>query len=244
MSGPHLSKGSKQPPSPQKGKIRLYSNRFCPYAQRVRLVLDAKKIPYDTVNIDLSNKPDWLFDKSPYGKIPAIELENGEVLYESLIIADYLDEKYSQHPLHSKDPLQKAKDKLLIEEFTRVINGMYRYLMHIGRYNSDDEEIIIHGLNLFERELANRGTMFFGGNKPGMLDFMIWPWCERADLLKLFGGQQLLRPDKYKKLLEWKTRMANENTVKKSFLDSEYHIKYLQSQRAGKPDCDLILNSS
>lgn len=66
------------------------------------------------------SKPDWYYDKSPYGKVPALELENGEVLYESIIIADYLDEKYRAHVLHSTDPLQKAKDRLLIEEFNRV----------------------------------------------------------------------------------------------------------------------------
>jgi hypothetical protein len=35
--------GSTNPPL-SKGKLRLYSMRFCPYAQRVHLVLDAKKI--------------------------------------------------------------------------------------------------------------------------------------------------------------------------------------------------------
>jgi len=76
------------------------------------------------VNINLYSKPDWYYDKSPYGKVPALELENGEVLYESLIIADYLDEKYRAHVLHSTDPLQKAKDRLLIEEFNRVFQPL------------------------------------------------------------------------------------------------------------------------
>lgn len=78
------------------------------------------KIRYEVININLSSKPDWLFEKSPFGKIPALELENGEVLYESIIIADYLDEKYTQNTLHTRDPLQKAKDRLLIEQFSKV----------------------------------------------------------------------------------------------------------------------------
>lgn len=43
--------------------------------------------------------------------------------------------------------------------------------------------------------------------------------------------------------MEWRNRMSEETTVKKSLLDSDYHIKYLQSYRAGRPDYDLILNS-
>lgn len=77
---------------------------------------------YDIVNINISSKPDWFYDKSPLGKIPALELDTGDVLYESLIIVDYLDERYHSHPLHPKDPLQKAKDRLLIEQFNRVSN--------------------------------------------------------------------------------------------------------------------------
>lgn len=75
---------------------------------------------YETVNINLSNKPEWLYDKSFHGKIPALELETGDVIYGSLIIPDYLDGRYSQNPLHSADPLQKTKDRLLIEQFSQV----------------------------------------------------------------------------------------------------------------------------
>lgn len=244
MNGPHLRKGSKQPLPPVKGKLRLYSNRFCPYSQRVMLVLDTKKIAYDVVNINLYSKPDWYYDKSPFGKVPALELENGDVLYESLIIADYLDEKYRAHHLHSQDPLQKAKDRLLIEEFNRVVNTMYKVLSSIGRVSLEDDEAVANGLGTFERELHNRGTPFLSGTKPGMLDLMIWPWCERAEILKLFGNANLLKKDKYRKLLEWSRRMTEEPSVKRSMMDSDTHIKYLQSYRAGRPDYDMILNST
>lgn len=244
MNGPHLRKGSKQPPAQPKGKLRLYSNRFCPYSQRVMLVLDSKKIAYDVVNINLYSKPDWFYDKSPFGKVPALELENGDVLFESLIIADYLDEKYRAHHLHSTDPLQKAKDRLLIEEFNRVVNTMYKVLTSIGRVNLEDDEAVANGLVRFDRELANRGTPFFGGSKPGMLDLMIWPWCERAEILKLFGNANLLKKDKYRKLLEWSRRISEEPSVRRSIMDSDTHIKYLQSYRAGRPDYDMILNST
>lgn len=78
---------------------------------------------------------------------------------------------------------------------------MHKVMVTIGRGTFDDDENIVNGLQTFEHELAERGTQFFAGHKPGMLDFMIWPWCERADILKLFGNQNLLKKDKYKKLV-------------------------------------------
>lgn len=41
--------------------------KFCPFAQRVRLVLLVKNIPHDIVNVDLKNKPEWLFTMQPEG---------------------------------------------------------------------------------------------------------------------------------------------------------------------------------
>jgi glutathione S-transferase len=75
---------------------------------------------HDVVNIKLSDKPDWYFQRNPLGKVPAIETESGDCIYESLIIADYLDEKYPQRPLQPKDPMQKAKDKIMLEHFSKV----------------------------------------------------------------------------------------------------------------------------
>lgn len=54
----------------------------------------------------MTHKPDWLLEKSPLGKVPCIELEGGEILYESLVIAEYLDDTYPQNKLYPNDPLK------------------------------------------------------------------------------------------------------------------------------------------
>jgi len=81
---------------------------------------------YDVVYVNLTHKPDWLMEKSPLNKVPCIELEEGEILYESLIIAEYLDDTYPQNKLYPNSSLAKAKDKLLIDRFNTVIATMYK----------------------------------------------------------------------------------------------------------------------
>lgn len=86
--------------------------RFCPYAHRVHLVLDAKKIPYHAIYINLRDKPEWFSLVSSSTKVPALELvkeQGNPVLIESLIICDYLDEKYPEVPLYPKDLLKKPR---------------------------------------------------------------------------------------------------------------------------------------
>ena len=85
----HLSQGS---PKPQINdcKIQLYNMRLCPYAERTVLVLLAKNVSFENINIDLKSKPDW-FLESTLGKVPVL-LYKKRVIPESLITCDYLDE--------------------------------------------------------------------------------------------------------------------------------------------------------
>lgn len=99
--------------------------------------------------------------------MPALEFPNGETLYESLIIADYLDEKYPERPLYPRDPLAKAKDKLLMEKFNRVIRGIYKMLLHEG-FSPEIMDDVKSGLDLFEKEMCIRKTKFLGGKSVGV----------------------------------------------------------------------------
>jgi len=239
MNTKHLSTGSTAPPLVP-GKLRFYSMRFCPYAQRIHLVLDAKKIPYDVVFVNLTHKPEWLVKKSPLGKVPCIEFKDGDSLYESLIIADYLNEAHPGNNLYPEDPLLKAKDKLLIERFNSVIATMHKlYLSPTVDMVLFDE--VLSGLEVFDKELAKRGTSFFGGSKPGMLDLMIWPWCERVDILKILRSEQFVIPsERFRRLLEWRSAMKKDAAVKVSCLEPEIHVKYMKSRATGTPQYDIL----
>ncbi|CAL8297434.1 unnamed protein product [Merluccius merluccius] len=115
-----FAKGSAAPGPVSDGSIRLYSMRFCPFAQRTRLVLHAKGIKHDIVNINLKDKPDWFIEKNPLGLVPTLETPSGQVIYESPITCEYLDEVYTDNKLLPADPFQKAQQKMLMEHFSKV----------------------------------------------------------------------------------------------------------------------------
>lgn len=247
-AGKHLGKGSKLPSLPDDGKMRLYSMRFCPYAHRVHLVLDAKEIPYHAIYVNLKQKPEWLSEKTPVGMVPTLELPSepgNPTIFESLIVSDYLDEKYPKRPLYPKEPLQKARDKILINRFDNVISSMSKVFLQGLEGAPGSLKEIVEGLDIYEKELQHRNTPFFGGKLPGMLDYMIWPWCERADMLKyLVGDKYELDQERFPKLIKWRSLMKEDPAVKVSYIDGETHSKYIQSRRAGAPDYDLLVNTS
>jgi glutathione S-transferase len=102
---------------PPERPIKLYDYITSPNCQRVIVVLEEKKLPYEKIPVDLKKmeqkKPDFL-KLNPYGKVPVI-IDGATVLYESLIINEYLEEKYPEPPLMPKDPAKRGKIRILID---------------------------------------------------------------------------------------------------------------------------------
>ena len=126
----------------------------------------------EVINVNLVSKPEWYFERNPLGKVPCLEFD-GNLVFESLITADYLDEVYPEPSLNSPDPLQKAKDRIFVELFNKINGAMYKLYVSKGdeQVGKRALESIDEGLVVFEREIVKRGTPFYGGQKPGMLDY-------------------------------------------------------------------------
>ncbi|KAM9197512.1 glutathione S-transferase omega-2-like isoform 3-T3 [Dugong dugon] len=101
--------------------MRLYSMRFCPYSHRTRLVLQAKGIKCQVVNINLRSKPEWFYTKHPFGQIPVLENSKCQLIYESVIICEYLDDVYPEKKLFPCDPYERARQKMLLELFCKIL---------------------------------------------------------------------------------------------------------------------------
>lgn len=97
--------------------IKLYDFLSSPNCQRVKVVLEEKKLPYETIPVDLrkkeQKKPEYL-KLNPNGKVPVI-IDGEIVLYESRIINEYLEDQYPEPPLMPKTPARRAKIRLLID---------------------------------------------------------------------------------------------------------------------------------
>ena len=139
-------------PPMKEGTLRLYSMVYCPYAQRARLVLAAKGIPYETVNIRLKKKPEWYVKLNPMGQVPCLHYSDGRVLPESLIVCDYLDDIYPDTRLRPTDPFTVAANRVFIEQFAKVITNYYKIVMGD---NEEDKENFFKALDTIESKLKH-----------------------------------------------------------------------------------------
>lgn len=58
--------------------------------------------------------------RNPYGKVPVL-VDGDGIIYESAVINEYLDEKFTDHPLMPRNQLDRAKVRIWVDFFnTRV----------------------------------------------------------------------------------------------------------------------------
>ncbi|TIT82812.1 MAG: glutathione S-transferase family protein, partial [Mesorhizobium sp.] len=107
----------------------LVSHHLCPYVQRAAIALAEKGVPFERVNVDLANKPDWFRAVSPLGKVPLLRVRQGgkkEVIFESAVILEFLEETETT-PLHPADPLMRARHRAWIEFGSAILNAIGRF---------------------------------------------------------------------------------------------------------------------
>jgi glutathione S-transferase len=80
---------------------------FCPYCQRVLIVLEHYGLPYELVTVDPEAPPEWFAAASPRGKVPVLMVDETPIL-ESVVIGQFVDEVGGRR-LMPDDPLARAQ---------------------------------------------------------------------------------------------------------------------------------------
>jgi len=87
---------------------------------RVRIALDEKRLAYREREIDLANKPPELRELNPANAVPVL-IVDGAAIPESIVILEYLEDRFPQNPLLPADPLARARARLLCDRVTAAL---------------------------------------------------------------------------------------------------------------------------
>ncbi|XP_066457124.1 glutathione S-transferase omega-1-like isoform X2 [Eleutherodactylus coqui] len=213
--------------------------RFCPYAERARLVLAAKGIKHEVVNINLMDKPEWFLEKSPLGLVPCLETSDGKIIHDSVSVCDYLDEAYPGKKLNPEDPYEKAQQKSLLECFNKVISIMEQILSALKDVQ-DTTELKLQFYEEFKLEeaLTKKNTPYFGGESVSMIDYMIWPFYEHFIAIDVDEFLEKLPRVKAWDKLMWQDQAVLETYIE-PFLLLEYYEQYFDDSLEA-PDYGLV----
>ena len=180
--------------------ITLYDADRCPYCARVRIALAEKGIEYETVEVDLDDRPAWIYEKNPLGRVPVVE-EDTFVLAESAVIDEYLDDRYPDPPLWPADPAERALGRMLVFRFDELSRPYYA----VRRGEDAARERLDAVLATLDAVLQEQ--LFLSGREFGLADVAYVPWILRArDRMDVELGR-------FPALAEWVGRLEQRSSI-------------------------------
>ena len=187
--------------------LTLYDAERCPYAARVRIMLAEKGLAYEVVAIDLDDRPAWLYDKNPAGRVPVIEEESGLVLPESRVILEYLEERFPEPPLLPADPAERALARVRMERFDDLSGPYYA----VRRGDEAAGPRLDRALGRLDATLE--AEPFLTGREFGLTDIAYVPWILRGQAMLGLDLEPFPALSAWVERLEQRPSIAAESSV-------------------------------
>jgi glutathione S-transferase len=189
-------------------RLALVSHDLCPYVQRAAIALAEKGVPFERVDIDLANKPDWFLELSPLGKVPLLRVGD-DVIFESAVILEYLEETQPD-PLLPAAPLARARHRAMIEFGSAVLNDIW-----VLETTPSREMFTARAAELekkFARLESEVEGPWFAGERFGLVDAVFGPVFRYFDLFDRVLDHGVLA-DK-PKIAAWRAVLAARPSVR------------------------------
>ncbi len=168
---------------------------ICPFCQRLEILLALKglssAVDFEVVDITQPRDPHILKLTGGSTALPVMELEDGRALKESLVLLDYLEERYPDVPVRRADPYERAIENLLVTHEGALVGAGYRLVMSQDRQRRDD---LVAGyfriLETLDAFLRRHGQ----GSSPWLFDRFGWaetvytPFFQRFAFVAYYEG--------------------------------------------------------
>lgn len=168
--------------------MQLYSYYRSSSAFRVRIALNLKGLAYEQrpVNLDSAEQlSDSYRSLNPQGRVPALVLENGTVIAQSMAILEWLEEAHPEPALLPTTAAARAHVRSLCQQVAcdmQPLNNMsvVGYLKHDLAADDDATQRwythwMHRGFAALEQEVADGGGHYCYGDAPGLADCLLIP---------------------------------------------------------------------
>lgn len=195
-------------------KLKLISHSLCPFVQRAAIVLEEKGITYEREDIDLENPPAWFLEMSPQGMVPLLVVNEKDVLFESSVICEFIDE-VTPGSLHDPLPIVKARHRAWMEFGSSILNDLWGYYTAENKRKFLEQgELIKKKLQRLESELVmvNWEGPYFNGEKYCMVDAVFAPVFRYFDLFDKLTEDNLFVSKEH--VSTWRKHLSERDSSK------------------------------
>lgn len=171
--------------------LKLYEHPLSPYAQKVKIALHEKGVPFETAIPNLFGDPEADFlGSSPRREVPSL-IDGDFTVFDSTVILEYVEDRWPEPPLLPASPRDRARVRMLEDQcdtYVEAINWGLAEVRVFGRATGELAERIVArageqlaGVHRWlERELGDREH--FNGERFGWGDLAVWPYVAGSAL--------------------------------------------------------------
>jgi glutathione S-transferase len=221
------------------GRLTVYAIAACPFSQRleIQLTLKERRAGVDFHTIDITQKrPDWLLGKTR-GRtmLPVLETEDGRILWESLVIMHYLEERFPEPAMMAGDPYGRAVEGMLVAFERQFSAAGYRYVL-----NRDPARRVAHRAEMlaqyallddFLRAHSPDGTWLLG--KFGFAEAVFTPLFMRFWFLDYYEGFDLPASPEFERVRCWRDACLAHPSARQVSREQIVKLYYDYAQGAG-----------
>ncbi len=216
-------------------ELELVSFKLCPYVQRSVITLKHKGRDFGIKYIELDNPPQWFTEISPFGKVPVLQVRDGErteTLFESAVINEFVDE-VTGGGMMPTDPLTKALNRAWIEFASACFMDVYMLNRAASPKDMEHHRQELAGkLDKMEAQWASRDGPFWNGAELNLIDTAIAPLFMRLQAMEEFGVK-LLDETRLPKLTAYAHRLLALPKVQDSVVPEFTELNRAYVQKLG-----------
>jgi len=194
--------------------LKLISHKLCPYVQRAVIALNEKGVPFERIDIDLANKPDWFLKISPLGKVPVLVVttdHNEVALFESNVICEYIEETQAGLKLHPSDALKRAQHRAWMEFGSAILGDLWGLETTTDAATFESKRQALSAK--FTRvEAALSAGPFFAGEAFSLVDAVFAPIFRYFDVFDELADLRIFSD--VPKVRAWRAELAKRPSVR------------------------------
>ncbi|XP_004505976.1 probable glutathione S-transferase [Cicer arietinum] len=211
-------------------QVKLHGFWYSPFTLRVVLTLKLKGIPYENIEEDRFNKSPQLLEYNPVHKKTPVLVHDGKPLCESMIIVEYIDEKWPQYPLLPVDPYERAQARFWVKYADEMIPAVGALFSSSGveeRENSINK--IWEHLKVVEQHCFGYEKNIFGGNTINIVDIAFGSAIKFLITIEDIIEVKILDAEKFPHLHSWFNNFKDAPVINENLPDHQKVVAFIKS---------------
>ncbi|KAL1808304.1 hypothetical protein ACET3Z_025294 [Daucus carota] len=218
--------------------VQVLGTTFSPFVNRVRISLNLKSVNFELIEENLAAKSDLLLKSNPVHKKVPVLIHDGKCISESLVIVEYIDEKWSGDDgvsILPSDPYDRAVARFWAAYFDdKVVPVLFKLSFGPESERVALIEQLAEGLVPLEEAFmtCSKGKSYFGGDNIGYTDIALGSFIGWIKAIEKMSGIKVLAEAKTPCLVGWVNKFLSTDAAKKFVPEPEVYVELLKKMQA------------